>query len=183
MRNALRRIAFGVLGTGMIVAMTAGASALTANAAVSAPHTTKLMATLKWPTVRRGDYGAQVRTVQYLLDARGAGLTVDGKFGISTELAVKGFQKDHGLKPDGIVGNTTWTKLVITVKRGDTGYAVKGAQDQLRYEYGYTYVAVDGIFGPKTDTAVRDFQHRRGLKPVDGVVGAATWNAMVVHDK
>jgi peptidoglycan hydrolase-like protein with peptidoglycan-binding domain len=184
MRNALRRLAFGILGTGMIAAMALGATTVAASAAVSAPNAPALLhATLKWPTVRRGDYGAQVRTIQYLLNGRGYHLTVDGLFGIPTELAVKDFQKKKGLKVDGIVGSQTWPKLIITVKKGDKGYAVRGAQDQLRYEYGYTYVVVDGTFGAKTDTAVRDFQHRYSLKPVDGVVGPVTWNALVVHDR
>ena len=35
----------------------------------------------------------------------------DGKFGPKTEEAVKKFQKDKGLKVDGIVGKNTWTAL------------------------------------------------------------------------
>jgi peptidoglycan hydrolase-like protein with peptidoglycan-binding domain len=40
----------------------------------------------------------------------------------------------------------------------------------LLLQHGHTNVAVDGIFGPITATAVRDFQIAHGLL-VDGVVG------------
>jgi peptidoglycan hydrolase-like protein with peptidoglycan-binding domain len=184
MRDALRRIAFGVLGTGMIAAMAAGGTAVAASAAVATPHHAAVArpAALRWPVVRRGDHGARVRTVQYLLDQHGARLTPDGDFGFPTELAVKHFQRRAGLRPDGVVGNTTWMKLIVTVRHGSRGDAVRAVQAQLRYVYGYFYVHVDGVFGHKTDTAVRDFQHRFRLVP-DGIVGPVTWNTLVVNDR
>ena len=38
-------------------------------------------------------------------------------------------------------------------------------------------VPADGIFGPKTEAAVRDFQRAQGLAP-DGIVGPKTWAAL-----
>ena len=38
--------------------------------------------------------------------------------------------------------------------------------------------SVDGIFGPRTEAAVQRFQEIFGLSP-DGIVGPATWNAIV----
>lgn len=55
------------------------------------------------PTLRRGSEGDLVEKIQ-----REVGVEVDGDFGASTEAAVRQFQRDHGLNPDGIVGPRTW---------------------------------------------------------------------------
>ena len=39
------------------------------------------------------------------------GVSADGKFGPRTKAAVRTFQRDHGLVPDGIVGPNTWRAL------------------------------------------------------------------------
>lgn len=63
--------------------------------------------------LRKGDEGAQVKTLQRLLNARGYNCgNVDGKFGSKTLIAVKEFQKFKGLAVDGIAGKQTWTALV-----------------------------------------------------------------------
>ena len=36
---------------------------------------------------------------------------VDGKLGNGTKAAIKRFQKDHGLKADGVIGEKTWSEL------------------------------------------------------------------------
>ncbi len=60
----------------------------------------------KVETLRLGDKSPAVRLLQTKL-----GLVVDGSFGPKTEAAVKKFQKEHGLKADGVVGKLTWEKL------------------------------------------------------------------------
>jgi peptidoglycan hydrolase-like protein with peptidoglycan-binding domain len=47
-------------------------------------------------------------------------------------------------------------------------------------QHGHTNVAVDGIFGPITASAVSDFQSAQGLS-VDGEVGKQTWPALIVQ--
>ncbi|WP_116210666.1 peptidoglycan-binding domain-containing protein [Streptomyces olivoreticuli] len=131
-----------------------------------------------WPTVHNGDRGDSVTTVQYLLAAHGYETGADGAFGPGTEDKVKGFQGANGLTPvDGIVGPDTWSKLIVTVRQGDKGDAVKALQVQLNAHGGG--LAVDGAFGAGTDSKVRGFQQAKGLNPVDGIVGPATWAALL----
>ena len=66
-----------------------------------------------YSTVRKGDTGETVKTLQTMLNAvNNAGLTVDGIFGSGTETAVKNFQKANGLTVDGVAGPKTWAKLL-----------------------------------------------------------------------
>ena len=64
-----------------------------------------------WPVQQVGSTGENVRSVQYLLNAHGAAISVDGDFGPITQSAVQQFQGDNGLQPDGTVGPNTWNAL------------------------------------------------------------------------
>ncbi len=135
-----------------------------------------------WPLVRRGDDVFPVRSLQQVLRARNHPVTVDGIFGPQTEGAVKAFQQANGLDDDGIVGPLTWPKLVVQVKKGSTGDAVRGVQEVMKFhdqsDGEGPPVQVDGIFGPRTDAFVRGFQTAVGTTS-DGIVGPITWRALV----
>jgi peptidoglycan hydrolase-like protein with peptidoglycan-binding domain len=137
---------------------------------------------LPYPLTRRGDEGHPVRTLQQLLRAHGHTLAVDGIFGPATEAAVRSFQTSRGLAADGIAGPVTWSAIVIQVRRGSTGNAVRGVQEEFQFRNlsgdPHQGVQVDGIFGPQTDAAVRGFQSALGIV-VDGIVGPITWRALV----
>ncbi|MFD8595929.1 peptidoglycan-binding protein [Kitasatospora sp. NPDC059646] len=60
-------------------------------------------------------------------------------------------------------------------RQGDRGESVKNLQRQLNTQ-GHR-LAVDGIFGPKTAAALRDFQRAHGLK-ADGIAGSDTRTAL-----
>lgn len=131
-----------------------------------------------WPVVNQGDKGTDVTTIQYLLNAHGYATGVDGAFGPGTDASVKKFQNDKGLTDDGDVGPKTWAKLIIQVKQGSKGDAVKAAQTQLKAN-GHS-IAVDGDFGSGTDAATKAFQGKVKLTP-DGIIGPNTWTALVAN--
>lgn len=130
-----------------------------------------------WPTYQYGSSGVDVRSIELLLNARGFPVEVDGKFGTVTKSAVIKFQRSRGLAADGIVGPMTWEKLIITLKRDNSGYSVRALQWQL-IANSCSGVEVNGYFGPYTDSAVRRFQSANGLVS-DGIVGPMTWNRLV----
>ena len=55
---------------------------------------------------------------------------------------------------------------------------VERLQFMLNYVSGTDELDVDGIFGPKTEEAVRAFQANESLA-VDGIVGKNTWTALL----
>jgi peptidoglycan hydrolase-like protein with peptidoglycan-binding domain len=140
-----------------------------------------------WPVVRQGASEHPVKTLQHLLRARGSAVAVDGAFGPLTDAAVRDFQRDRQLTVDGVVGPATWSALVVTVRRGSQGDAVRGVQEEFQFRNlsgdPSKGLAVDGVFGPRTEEAVRGFQQAlRTDHPsvaVDGIVGPVTWNALV----
>lgn len=64
---------------------------------------------------------------------------------------------------------------MTTLKNGSKGTDVKTLQTKLN-SIGYGLV-VDGVFGKKTETAVKEFQKANELS-VDGVVGPKTWSKL-----
>jgi peptidoglycan hydrolase-like protein with peptidoglycan-binding domain len=135
-----------------------------------------------WPLVRQGDTEHPIRTLQHLLRAHGKNVVVDGKFGPATDAAVRAFQSGRGLAVDGIVGPHTWSALIVVVRRGSRGEAVRGVQEEFQFRNlsgdPSKGPQIDGIFGPQTEAAVRGFQEALGIA-VDGVVGPITWRALV----
>jgi peptidoglycan hydrolase-like protein with peptidoglycan-binding domain len=137
---------------------------------------------LPFPIVRRGARNHPVRTLQHLLRAHGQNVAVDGIFGPATEAAVRAIQTSRGLTVDGIVGPQTWPAVIVQVRRGSKGDAVRGVQEEFQFRNlsgdPTKGLQIDGIFGPKTDQAVRGFQEAVGLA-ADGIVGPLTWRALV----
>jgi cell wall-associated NlpC family hydrolase len=125
--------------------------------------------------LERGTTGDEVRAVQ-----RALGITADGDFGPNTRRAVLDFQARSGLVVDGIVGPATKRALGLagapapaTARGGSSNAATTMA---IQRALG---IGADGVYGPITRQAVRDFQRNRGLE-VDGIAGPATLGALGV---
>lgn len=90
---------------------------------------------------------------------------------------------DMSALSDGFFGTVpapTWTEKIVqqlpTVQQGMTGEAVRTAQGALVARH--HEIAIDGIFGTETATAVRTAQSQAHIA-VDGVVGQQTWPVLL----
>jgi peptidoglycan hydrolase-like protein with peptidoglycan-binding domain len=142
------------------------------------------------PIIKLGSKGEAVKHAQQALICRGYSLDDDGIFGPITRNRVIAYQLARSvgeywafsfpLDVDGIVGPQTWFRLdPPTIKLGSQGNAVHLLQQILKV-YGYPPYdpgPVDGIFGPLTEAAVKNYQADYSLQ-VDGVVGRQTWCAV-----
>lgn len=159
----------------VIVAVLIGRRILDDDAS-TASTTTTIVGAPAWPSLRIGAEGPTVEALQLLLNAHGHDVVVDGFFGDSTLAAVEALEADSGIPVDGEVGRVTWQQLVVPVRRGQRGDAVRAAQLMLN-ENGVD-VAVDGRFTLDMQDEVVRFQQRNGLN-VDGIVDAETWQVLV----
>ena len=143
-----------------------------------------------YTVLKEGMEGTAVKKLQQALKNRGyySG-SIDGKYGSGTVAAVTAFQKANGLTADGKAGpatqnalyNTTSTGTYNTLRNGDSSTAVKNMQYVLK-ELGYYDGSVDGDYGDTTEDAVRAFQIRNNLSPVDGIAGNKTLQRLYSGD-
>ena len=62
------------------------------------------------------------------------------------------------------------------IRRGSISTYVLIAQDDLN-TLGFSTGGLDGIFGSRTENAVKKYQQSRGLS-ADGIVGCNTWRSL-----
>ena len=125
--------------------------------------------------------GNVARIQSTLNEKYGLNISVDNIYGNETKKAlVKGLQtelnKQFGSKlaVDGIFGTNTYNAC-INVRKGAEGnitYLIQAMLICHSFD-----IDADGIFGPATESAVREFQKRNGLSQ-DGIVGKNTFNKL-----
>ena len=138
---------------------------------------------------RLGDRGPAVADVQATLVGLGL-LTerpADAVFDDATDTALRQFQQERGLSVDGIVGPESYRalaaarwrlgdRLLSLATRPYVGDDVAALQERL-LELGFDAGRADGVFGARTERALRGLQREYGLVP-DGTCGPATLRAL-----
>ncbi|HEX2053939.1 MAG TPA: peptidoglycan-binding protein [Actinomycetota bacterium] len=80
-----------------------------------------------------GASGEAVKALQVQLYVRGTLPTVDGEYGVRTDIAVRRFQVFRGLQADGVVRADTWQTLLgtayIPMAGGEAGSALEEGND------------------------------------------------------
>lgn len=165
-------------------------------------------------TLKKGDSGYSVATLQYYLNVIAyfnSNLNlfpITEVFDDATDNALKIFQAQYGLEPNGVADRQTWDKIVSVYKdaleslpedyeggyakvypgyfltEGMSGENVRDLQTYLsaiaRSTGRIPDVEVDGYFGPSTRDAVYTFQSINGL-PITGSVGPSTWQRIAAQ--
>ena len=140
------------------------------------------------PDITQGESGDLVLQLTDYLFRLGYLPAAKNSFDDAVAQAVKAFQQARGLTISGVVDAITlrsleearWKlgdrtlSLITPAMRGDD---VAQLQSQLS-EMGFNCGRVDGIFGPQTESALKEFQKSVGVK-VDGQCGPATVMSMM----
>ena len=158
-----------------------------------------------------GDSGSAIKNIQYFLNylsefySEIPRVDIDGIYGVSTENAVKAFQRFFELPVTGSVDLSTYDTLYrtylgfiesipfryldgeiypypgIPLRIGSESEVVRLLQEYLNYISQFfgqiPSVSPTGYFGERTEEAVIAFQRLNGINP-NGTVAAETWNAI-----
>ena len=140
---------------------------------------------------RRGDSGpaiAEIRDKLTRLDLLEPDAAAADCYDEALDRAVRTFQQRRGLRIDGVVGPETYRALdearwrlgdrtlSLTVSHPYVGDDVVALQQRL-LDLGFDPGRCDGIFGVRTEAALRDFQRNVGLA-ADGILGPTTLTAL-----
>lgn len=157
--------------------------------------------------------GQPIRSLQTMLrtiaqvDPRQISVIPDGVYSSQTTDAVRSFQENHGLTPNGTTDQETWERIVDaygpaqietspaqpifitlnpgqTFRKGDRYHHINLVQAMLlvmsQAYPGFPIVELTGVFDDATETAIIELQTLSGL-PINGVLDKTTWKHLVLH--
>ncbi|MHC5827488.1 MAG: peptidoglycan-binding domain-containing protein, partial [Nostoc sp.] len=112
-----------------------------------------------------------------ITDKNGNALVEDGFSGANTKSAVEKFQTIVGVQSTGIADDTTWNaiNLILAKRILRPNHAGGAVVRYLQYRLG---VDNDGVYGPQTEVAIKNFQKQNGLE-ADGIVGPTNWQKLI----
>jgi len=110
--------------------------------------------------------------------ATSGALSVEGQLGTGTAAAAAAmaFQRAVGPAAESIVGVNTWPALVVAVRMGSTGPAVR--EVQAVFDAHGSMLTVDAEFRARGSGAVEAFESSQG-PPVNGLFNAVAWQSPV----
>ena len=114
---------------------------------------------------------------QMLIDLNMLDGAADGAYGPRTAQAIRLFQSRNGLVENGELNDATYEALC---RKAETAGAARQVQQRL-IDLGYLRGTADGIFGERSQTALKLFQALAGL-PVTGEADDATRQALFEED-
>jgi peptidoglycan hydrolase-like protein with peptidoglycan-binding domain len=136
-----------------------------------------------YPRVTTASDVQSVKALQCLLKERKAYAGhVNGRFTPATLAATRAWQQAHALPVRSTWSRRSWMSLLAdgaqpVVKFGSTGSAVRALQRTLDAATPGLGVPVTGLFGVRTDAALRTWQSAVGRASL-GVANPATWSAL-----
>lgn len=118
-------------------------------------------------TITNSGFNWGTDNVQYFLNVCNYGApAIDNDWGAETTACLKLAQHAYGITEDGLWGPTTQSYAEKQIMRYQTKLASLGIG-----------VECDGVAGPGTFAAVKEFQRQKGLE-IDGIIGVNTYSAL-----
>lgn len=149
-------------------------------------------------TLQRGSSGPEVVVLQVMLNRIRQNypaipkITVtDGIFGQETENAVREFQSIFNLNPDGVVGRSTWNRLVLLyVGVTDLSELISEGQTYFRVNYGPPSTTIrEGSTGRAVTglqyflAIIAQFRYNIPAPVIDGVFGPSTRESVIAFQQ
>jgi len=135
----------------------------------------------EYPEINYRDKGEAVKRLQNLLD-----ITEDGIYGKQTLMHVKAFKKQNRLRENGLVNKKIWLLLKKPILDNIVSINIDNLPDlhigsrgkSVAFLQKLLFLKEDGIFGPNTAKAVKDFKKEHGYYSSD-IVQRYLWKILL----